>query len=426
MKNLRTMTALLAAALTALLPAFFTVITAAYDSGFTHFTTTNNPDCFSDITIEGNHFTVNGRSVSDPVTKVRFSTNSVNITNYEFTAGSDSTFHAEFDARYSDSQCELWIVQSSGLVMNYRIYHNESGWYFPDNGLAELNAEKLENILTAAPEASAYYISVTADPEEIEETLGSLERTVQEVCGNEQDDYRKALLIYRWISDNFYYDNDAAASGVTLDTVAIHNVLERRRTTCAGFANTYCAMLEIAGIRSLNLKGSAVAADVTYEELLTAGENHEFTAFWYGAENRWVYADPTWGRKGIYEKGKYIPGNYPSTEKYFDETGEAFALKHRIDKAEERNYSAALSTEEETAGTSEPSETSETSETSQTTSTEKTSPPSATTPTSSAQNGTNVQSGNLVIYIVIGASGVIIVAIGITLAVRKSRKDEEK
>lgn len=419
MKKFLKMTCAFAVVLGITLPAYDTDAYAA-DSGFTHFLTSHDPDSCADITIEGNHFTVEGRVAGDTVTGVKFSTDRVHITGYEFTAGDDSTFHAEFDAEYSGGWCELWLVKESLLVMGYRIHHDKSGWYFPDNGLAKLNAEKLENILTAAPEASAYYISQTADPVEIEETLAQLEQVVREVCGDEQDDYMKALLLYRWISDNFYYDKDAAAAGVTLDTVAIHNVLERRRTTCAGFANTYCAMLEIAGIRSVNLKGSSVASGVTYDELLTAGENHEFTAFWYGAESRWVYADPTWGRSGIYENGKYTNG-YPSTEKYFDETDEAFALKHRIDKVEERSYLAALNNAEETEETAdEPCVNDEPQDTEETTTT--------TRPPATAQNDEPKQNGNnIVIYIVIGAAGVAIVITGVILAVKNiNGKDEQK
>ena len=418
MKKFLKMTGAFAIVIGITLCAPVTGISAA-DGGHTHLLTNKNTECYADITVDGNHFTIDGRVTEDPVIRVQFSTDKVSVSDYQFTVDDDLSFHAELDAEFSGSWCEIWVVKTSYTFLGYRLHHDENGWYFPENGLTEQNALKLENITQAAPEASAYYISVTADPAEIEETLAELEQAVLEICGDEEDDYRKAYLIYRWISENFYYDKDAADVGVTLDTVAIHNVLERRRSTCAGFANTYCAMLEIAGIRSVNLKGSSVAGDVTYEKLPTAGENHEFTAFWYEAENRWVYADPTWGRTGMYENGEYT-SDYPPTYKYFDETGEAFALRHRIDKVEERSYLEALSalnaeedTEEtaaEPSGTEESQDTAENSET--TTST-------AAQPASDSREDTPGQSGNPVIYIVIGAAGVVIVIIGIILATRK-------
>ena len=397
------------------LPAFFTGVLAAEERGFTHFEITHNPDCYADITIEGDHFTVDGRTVKDPAVSVKFSSSDVEISDYEFTEGDDCAFHAEFDAAFAEEWCNLWIVGESKLIMAYRVHHDENGWYLPDNGLAALNAEKLEHILTAVPEASAYYISQTADPEEIELTLAELEEIVQEVCADEQDDYKKAYLIYRWIIENIYYDKDAAAIEVTLDTVAIHNVLERRRTTCAGYSNTFCAMLEIAGIRSVNLKGAAATGEVLYEELLTTGENHEFTAFWYEAEERWVYVDPTWGSNGKYEDGEYHY-DYPPSDKYFDVTGEAFALNHRIDKVEERNYTAVLNAEEETEETTtEPPEAEETEATEAT----ETTAPTATQPPVTTKAEEPAQKGNPAVYIIIGAAGAAAVITGIILAVRK-------
>ena len=405
-----------AAAFMIALSAFQLPAYAVPDSGFTSLQTTYNPYCYANITIEGNHFTVDGRVENDPAIRVKFSTDEVTMSDYTFTEEEDHTFHAEFNAEFSGDWCNFWIVKESLIVMAYRLQHGENGWYFPDNGLAEKNAEKLENINIAPVEAAAYYISMTADPAEIEETLAELERIVQEVCGDEQDDYRKAYLIYRWISENFYYDNDAAHTEVTLDTIAIHNVLERQRTTCAGFSNTYSALLEIAGIRSVNLKGAAVASGVTYEELLTTGENHEFVAFWYEAENRWVFADPTWGRTGMYENGEYTR-EYPANYRYFDESPESFALLHRIDKVEERSYLAVLNDPEESSDTTSDAEESPITEESETTTgtTERT--------LTTTRNDEAPQNGSFVIYIVIGAVGVVIVITGIILAT-KNRKDK--
>ena len=400
-----------AAAFAAASSMLFTSVSALSDNIDTQLIITRNPDCYAEITIDGNHFTVDGKVVDDPVRAVKFSVNAVEMNNYEFTSDPDDyTFHAEFDAQLTEGWCNFWLVGESNIVKSYRIQHDEKGWGFPDNGLAEGNAEKLNHIQTAAPAASAYYLSQTADPEEIEWTLAELERIVQEVCGDEQDDYKKAWLLYHWEIENIYYDHDAAETEVTLDTIAVHNVLERSRSTCAGFSNTYCALLETAGIRSVNLKGAAVAGEVSYEELLTAGENHEFTAFWYEKENRWAYVDPTWGSNGDYRSGEYTYDYVPSCE-YFDVSDEAFALYHRIDKVEERNYTGALEVDVE--GADEPVLTSETPTAEETEST-TTLPAPVTT-----QNNETAGNGNFIIYIVIGAVGVIIVVVGIILAVKK-------
>lgn len=399
--------------------ALFASAASFADNGFTHMKTSNSPECYADVTIEGNHFTVDGRSVVDPVRGVKFSVNAVEVTNYEFTKGDDYTFHAEFDAQLEIGWCNFWLVGESNKAMSYRIQHDENGWRFPDNGLAQANAEKLNNILTAAPAASAYYLSQTADPDEIEWTLAELERIVQEVCGDEQDDYRKAYLLFQWETENIYYDHNAAETEVTLDTVAVHNVLDRRRTTCAGYSNTYSALLETAGIRSVNLKGAAVAGEVSYEELLTAGENHEFSAFWYEAENRWAYVDTTWGGNGDYRDGEYTKSYVPG-EEYFDVSNEAFAINHRIDKAEERNYTGALEAMEEagedisSVTTPEPTSTTEPEITTTTTDEQQQTTAATAAP---ADDGNTVRS--IAVYILIGSVGLIIVVIGIILAMRK-------
>ena len=388
------------------------------ENGFTHLKTAYGTEYYADITIEGNHFTVDGRSVVDPIRSVRFSVNAVEINNYEFIPGDDYTFHAEFDAQLEVGWCNFWLVGESSKAMSYRIQHDENGWRFPDNGLAKANAEKLKDIRTAAPEASAYYLSQTADPDEREWTLAELERIVQEVCGDEQDDYKKAYLLFRWETENIYYDHNAAETEVTLDTVAVHNVLDRRRTTCAGYSNTYSALLETAGIRSVNLKGAAVAGEVSFEELLTAGENHEFSAFWYEAENRWAYVDTTWGGNGDYRDGEYTKA-YTTGEEYFDVSGEAFAINHRIDKVEERNYTGALEAVNEAGEDISSATTPELTQSSTTEPeiTEMTTEEQQTTTAAPAADGNSVR--NIAIYILIGSVGLIIVVIGIILAMRK-------
>ena len=132
---------------------------------------------------------------------------------------------------------------------------------------------------------------------------------------------------------------------VTNETVALCNVLETHRTVCAGYANIYSALLEAAGIQSVNLKGSTTTAGVTYEEFDTGVENHEWVAFWYPNENRWVYTDCTWDSGQYYEKGMYFDA--PNKKKFFDITPLALTLDHRIDRAEQRFYFEALSFFEE-------------------------------------------------------------------------------
>lgn len=393
------------------------------DTGnYSRLVTSNNPDYYSVFETNGSKITARGVYKSDIPVRIGISGVEASV---KFQGEGDGSYTAELSYNpVSQGYYYIYLVLKSGAVISYLMKYTD-GWYFPDNSLERLNAVKLEKPYEAAPEAAVYYISATSDKSEVESALEQLEGIVREVCGDETDDYKKAYLLNRWMADNIYYDHDAAETSVTLDTVAIYNVLERRRTTCAGFANTYSALLETAGIRSLNLKGAVTTAEIDYDDLTEAAENHEFSAFWYDKQNRWVYADSCWSGAGDYEGGTW--SERITYDKYFDITGEAFSFNHRVDKAEERFYSKALevleqgsaSTEETTAEGSEAQTGSESEASSET----AVNPP-ITVSTSSRPTDVQESKGeqNITPFIIIGLTGVLVIAVGIILAVNKRKK----
>lgn len=393
------------------------------DTGnYSRLVTSNNPDFYSVFETDGSTITARGVHKSDIPVKIGISGAEASV---KFHGESDGSYTAELSyTPVSQGYYNIYLVLKSGAIISYLMKYTD-GWYFPDNSLERLNAAKLEKPYEAAPEAAVYYISATSDKSEVESALEQLEGIVREVCGDETDDYRKAYLLNRWMADNIYYDHDAAETSVTLDTVAIYNVLERRRTTCAGFANTYSALLEMAGIRSLNLKGAVVTTEISYDDLTEAAENHEFSAFWYDKQNRWVYADSCWSGAGDYQEGSW--NERITYDKYFDITGEAFSFNHRVDKAEERFYRKALevleqgsaSTEETTAEGSEAQTGSESEASSET----AVNPP-ITVSTSSRPTDAQESKGeqNITPFIIIGLTGVLVIAVGIILAINKRKK----
>lgn len=397
------------------------------DTGnFSRLLTSNNPDYYSVFETEGDTITARGVYKSDTPTDIAINGVRANI---KFRVESDGSYTAELSYTPIDAgYYYIYIKFESGAIDAYLMKYTD-GWYFPDNALSRINDSKLENFYEAAPEAAAYYISPTADKTEIETALAELQRIVKDVCGDETDDYKKAYLLNRWMADNIYYDHDAAETSVTLDTVAIYNVLERRRTTCAGFANTFSALLETAGIRSLNLKGAAAANDVSYDDLPDTAENHEFSVFWYEKQNRWVYADACWSGAGDYRGGDL--SQRVTHDKYFDISSEAFSLDHRIDKAEERFYTKALETAEQ-SGAAEETAAEETAETAPETadetnaSSETSAPVTAAAPSSAKPDAEPQQSEKTpqdpTPFIIIGLTGVLVIAAGIILAINKRKK----
>lgn len=394
--------------------------------------TSHNPDNYAIINAKGDTVTVNGKFTSDTPTDVKLTGTQVESEN--FTSDNSGAFSSEITGKpLENGYYYVYIVFQSYIYMTYLIGYDERGWYIPDNGLSGANAQKLNNVTRSEPIAAAYYISPTGDKDEIRETIDKIQTIADQVCGNIEDDYQKAYLLNHWVADNIYYDHDAAETEVTIETVALCNVLTNHRTTCAGYANLFCALLEVNGIRSVNLKGTAVAGDITYETLTTGVENHEFSAFWYEKEQRWVYVDSCWSGAGDYRDGKYTDSI--TYDKYFDITGEAFSLNHRADRAEERFYTKALAALEaaeaaEILQTSEPAG-STASEEKNTQSTEgeiTVQNSGSVTETRSAESVSQSPSAkdrsSIVPYVIIGIVGVMAVVIGIFLAVNGKRKNK--
>lgn len=397
-----------------------------------HLVTTNNPDNYAVIDTEGDKITVRGKFTSDNPFMIDIFDTSCQSNDFKREGG--GAFSGELICKpLENGYYNFYIGFDSKLAMTYLLKYDEKGWHIPDNNLNAKNAEKLKHIREADPMAAAYYISPTADKQQIKDTMEKIEAIAHQVCDGVEDDYQKAYLLNRWIADNIYYDHDAAETEVTIETVALCNVLDLHRTTCAGYANLLCALLEVEGIRSVNLKGAAVAGDITYETLTTGGENHEFSAFWYEKQQRWVYADACWSGAGDYKNGKYE--NNTTYDKYFDVTGEAFSLNHRIDKVEERHYTKALEAlEQQTAAvSSDNTETADTTPSSETAEiTENTSKPTITAEpvtkdSSNEQNPSNPNNDkkedgfNTVLCVIICVIGAFIIVLGVILAVKRKK-----
>lgn len=394
--------------------------------------TSNNPDNYAVIEVNGDNITARGKFTSDTPFSIDFTDTTPTSNTFKHNGGGE--FTAEMTCKpMQNGYYNFYIGFDSRVAMSYLMAYDEDGWHIPDNNLSVLNAAKLDKVRQTDPLAAAYYISPEADKAEIKDTMEKIQIISDQVCDGAEDDYRKAYLLNRWIADNIYYDHDAANTEVTIETVALSNVLENHRTTCAGYANLYCALLEVQGIRSVNLKGAAVAGEITYESLATGVENHEFTAFWYEKQNRWVYVDSCWSGAGDYEKGKYT--DRITYDKYFDVTGEAFSLNHRIDKAEERFYTKALAAVEASEST-EILQTEATSDSALETNvpgsdsvsetekiTDNKTEASNTKPTDSEKNEdvSDKEKPFPVLYIAIALAGAAAVAVGIIMVVHKYR-----
>lgn len=307
----------------------------AKSTDFYYLKTNNNPDYYSEITLDGKNIYISGRYKNNSVEKIL-----LQQAELEIDLNQDSE---NFSAVLSGSNIlggtdTITIKLKDAKQISYRIEY-ENGWHFDFNGLSEKNKAVFSKIYDLQSEAVKFYISPTGDEKEVKDTLDEIKRISDEICTGIENDYDKAQAICLWVSQNISYDFDARNTDVTEDTIAIKNVLERKRTVCAGFANTFAALLQAQGIRSINIKGSTAAGTVTYENLETGVQNHEWTAI--EIDGRWFFADPTWNTENKYRDGTFDLGK--QNLMYFDPSDEAFAFNHRADRAQERDYFNCIS-----------------------------------------------------------------------------------
>lgn len=301
--------------------------------------TSYSSDNYSVFEAQRNKISARGKYTGDRVRKLFIDKEDLELSgSYSMKAHDDGSYEAELTAVPADKgEHKLVVKLNSGALLRYFIfYDSDHGWYFPVNGYEQSSRKVFDHVYEAPGEAAALYLSPTKDAEEIGTALEQISMLAEQVTYGLETDYEKARAISRFVSEKVCYDMDAADTSVTASTVALCNVLKTARTVCAGFSNLFCAMAESVGIDAVNIKGGTVQEGIKYETLLEGMQNHEWAAFYYEEEQRWVWVDACWDGSGIYEKGERKDG-IPKYM-YFDISDEALALNHRADKAERRHY----------------------------------------------------------------------------------------
>lgn len=315
--------------------------------------TSYNSEAYALFEIVGDQVTAVGVYKNDRLRRITSPNDG--IVSMRFSAKADGSFEAVFGMAAGSGSSLIRLEFDSGAVLSYRIDCDGGGWYFPENGLSESNRSVFEHIYDAPAEAALYYLSASGDAERAAQVRDQLRQVSDSVTAGLEGDYDKARAVCAYIAAHYYYDQDARDTDVTTETYALENVLKNSRTVCTGFANLTCALLQAQGIDAVAVKGGVSSGGVTYEQLPNGVQNHEFTAFWYAAEERWVWMDACWNGSGTYANGEYVP-NVPH-EKYFDITDDALSQNHRADYAERRSFfDDAVLTAGNPAGTELPPE----------------------------------------------------------------------
>lgn len=301
--------------------------------------TSYTEDNYSVLEAAGDKIEARGKYTSSKLRKMFVKYMEDSTGSYSMKAHSDGSYEASLTLAPEKGAYLLILRLDNGLVMQYRIFYGDTGWYFPLNGYEKTNRNVFEHIYDAPPQAAALYLSASADSGEINTALEQIQALTDSVTEGIEGDYEKARAISGFVAGKIYYDYDAKETNVDLNTVALYNVLRTSRTTCAGFANLFCAMAEAAGIDAVNIKGGIITESMAYEELNNGVQNHEFAAFFDKDTERWVWVDPCWDGSGTYENGSF--NEIKTRPMFFDISDEAFAHSHRADKAERRCYFGA-------------------------------------------------------------------------------------
>lgn len=226
--------------------------------------------------------------------------------------------------------------------------------------VVEQNTSKMEHINDHGAEFVVDYISESWDYSTIESILNQVKTLSDEICSGCGDDYEKICAMADYVSSTLSYDLDAKHNAVTFDVISLENVLEKKRTTCAGFSNLFSSMCNAQGLYCVNIRGSAVSpSDGIYSSNLDDENtvmNHEWTAVYYDAEQRWIYVDCTWDCTNYYENSEFRYGGSVKTT-YRDISLENISKDHKAVIVDHREFFDALTVLEKPYSETEPPQT---------------------------------------------------------------------
>ncbi|MBQ8401635.1 MAG: S-layer homology domain-containing protein, partial [Clostridia bacterium] len=196
----------------------------------------------------------------------------------------------------------------------------ETGYRFTDTPVYDHNMSVLQDSWINP----ADHLSDTIDP--------AVAAKSAEIVGTETDDYRKLLLIHRWVAENLYYDNDYYTGKTTSTPLEPAEVLAAGYSVCQGYAGLVQALCQAQGIPCMILTtwGAGAGTDgfiSAEDDPYITEANHAHAAAW--VNGRWVHMDTTWDSPNRYENGVKTKGT-GSGILYFDADMRFFSRNHKI------------------------------------------------------------------------------------------------
>ena len=274
----------------------------------------------------------------------------------------------------------------------------------------EQNTSKMEHINDHGAEFVVDYISESWDYNTVESVLNQVKALSDDICSGCNDDYEKICAIADYVSSTLSYDLDAKHNAVTFDVISLENVLEKKRTTCAGFSNLFSSMCNAQGLYCVNIRGSAVSpSDGIYSSNLDDENtvmNHEWTAVYYDAEQRWVYVDCTWNCTNYYENSEFRYGGSVRNT-YLDISLENISKDHKAIIVDHREFFDALTVLEKPYSETEPPQTQIQTQTQTEIAAAETQPPAVPETEASSETTTVIQSETAAVSTVLPETSVL-------------------
>lgn len=307
-------------------------VTAGRELRHVTYSLCNDPDNERVITVDGQTLTVevtNGDWVTDSV--------SIGALQFSEEKDGDKTIFTADGSSLRSGYLTLELKCHGGYTVNYRIRHDGEGFLFPDVlNVRDINAEVANSPTVLTHEQTLKYITKDGTANGAENVLRQIRSLSDRICRGLRSDYDKLRAISRWVSENIYYDHVAYADGIPAECLTLEYMLERGSSVCGGYAAMTSALCEAQGIKCLHVSGNAINQGNCYAEA-NNGVHHEWNYAIIGGRGIWV--DSGWNSHShLYDVGNYTRDDI--SYNYFDIGAEAFALNHKADFSQLRNYFA--------------------------------------------------------------------------------------
>ncbi|MCL0066040.1 hypothetical protein M1N79_04100, partial [Dehalococcoidia bacterium] len=162
----------------------------------------------------------------------------------------------------------------------------------PTDIVAEANFEEIDQHALTTPESAA----------------NSVESLAAWLVEPAKNDLEKVRAIFRWITDNIYYDmvsyfNIVEGTGPVGDQ-SPEAVLNSRKAVCEGYSRLFKALAHLAGLEVVQVTGWTRGFGYRVGDPIEGPTDHAWNVV--KIDDGWYLLDSTWGAGGIDEEGQFV------------------------------------------------------------------------------------------------------------------------